>query len=87
MTGIQLNIIKMKNSEIVELSTEDLVARIAEEKAALTKLKFAHAVSAIENPNRIKYTRKTIARLLTELTKRKHAEKAAHAANETAPEA
>ncbi len=77
----------MKNSEIVELSTEDLVAKIAEEKAALTKLKFAHAVSAIENPNRIKYTRKTIARLLTELTKRKNAEKAASAANETAAEA
>ena len=77
----------MKNSEIVELSTGDLVARIAEEKAALTKLKFAHAVSAIENPNRIKQTRKTIARLLTELTKRKQAEKAAGVANETAAEA
>ena len=77
----------MKNSEIVELSTEDLVAQIAEEKAALTKLKFAHAVSAIENPNRIKYTRKTIARLMTELTKRKNAERAAEEAAETAAEA
>ncbi|MFB2118391.1 50S ribosomal protein L29 [Parapedobacter sp. 2B3] len=77
----------MKNSEIVELSTEDLVAQIAEEKAALTKLKFAHAVSAIENPNRIKYTRKTIARLMTELTKRKKAEKATNEASETAAEA
>ncbi len=77
----------MKNSEIVELSTEDLVAQIAEEKAALTKLKFAHAVSAIENPNRIKYTRKTVARLMTELTKRKKAEKVANEAAETAAEA
>jgi len=77
----------MKNSEIVELSTEELVAKIAEEKATLTKLKFAHAVSAIENPNRIKYTRKTVARLLTELNKRKLAEKAAKANNETAAEA
>lgn len=77
----------MKNSEIVELSTEVLVAKIAEEKATLTKLKFAHAVSAIENPNRIKYTRKTVARLLTELNKRKLAEKAAKANNETAAEA
>jgi len=77
----------MKNSEIVELSTEDLVAQIAEEKAALTKLKFAHAVSAIENPNRIKYTRKTVARLMTELTKRKKAEKVASEASETAAEA
>ena len=77
----------MKNSEIVELSTEDLVAQIAEEKAALTKLKFAHAVSAIENPNRIKYARKNVARLMTELTKRKNAERVAEEAAETAAEA
>jgi large subunit ribosomal protein L29 len=64
---------KMKNSEIVELSTEELVARIGEERANLTKLKFAHAVSAIENPSRITKVRKDIARLNTELTKRKAA--------------
>jgi len=63
----------MKNSEILELSTEELVARIGEEKATLTKLKFAHAVSAIENPLRITKVRKDIARLNTELTKRKAA--------------
>ena len=77
----------MKNSEILDLSTEDLVAAIAEEKATLTKLKFAHAVSAIENPNRISQTRKTIARLLTELTKRKAEKAAAVAADDTATEA
>ena len=63
----------MKNSEIIELSTEELVAKIGEEKANLTKLKFAHAVSAIENPTRITKVRKEIARLNTELTKRKAA--------------
>ena len=63
----------MKNSEILELSTEELVARIGEERANLTKLKFAHAVSAIENPLRITRVRKDIARLNTELTKRKAA--------------
>ncbi|WP_257658457.1 50S ribosomal protein L29 [Parapedobacter lycopersici] len=77
----------MKHSEIVELSTEELVAKITDEKATLTKLKFAHAVSAIENPNRIKQTRKNVARLLTELTKRRNAEKAASATTETAAEA
>jgi len=60
----------MKNSEILELTTEELTARISEEKASLTKLKFAHAVSAIENPTRISKVRKDIARLNTELTKR-----------------
>jgi len=63
----------MKNSEILELSTEELAARIGEETASLTKLKFAHAVSAIENPTRITNVRKDIARLNTELTKRKAA--------------
>jgi len=48
----------MKNSEILELATEELVARIGEERANLTKLKFAHAVSAIENPSRITKVRK-----------------------------
>ncbi|MBE8721781.1 MULTISPECIES: 50S ribosomal protein L29 [Sphingobacterium] len=72
----------MKNSEIVELSKEDLAARLVEEKTALNKLKFAHAVSAIENPNVLKAARKSIARISTEITKRKNAEK-----SETASEA
>ena len=63
----------MKNSEILELTTEELVARIGEERGNLTKLKFAHTVSAIENPTRITKVRKDIARLNTELTKRKAA--------------
>jgi len=63
----------MKNSEILELTTEELVARVSEEKTNLTKLKFAHAVSAIENPLRITKVRKDIARLTTEITKRKSA--------------
>jgi large subunit ribosomal protein L29 len=63
----------MKNSEILGLSTEELVAKISEERATLTKLKFAHAVSAIENPSRITKVRKGIAQLNTELTKRKAA--------------
>ena len=63
----------MKNSEILELTTEEVIARVSEEKTNLTKLKFAHAVSAIENPMRITKVRKDIARLNTELTKRKAA--------------
>jgi large subunit ribosomal protein L29 len=63
----------MKNSEILSLSAEELTARIGEERNNLTKLKFAHAVSAIENPTRITKVRKDVARLNTELTKRKAA--------------
>ncbi len=61
----------MKNSEILELSLDELSARLAEEKSILTKLKFAHTVSAIENPSRITKIKKDIARLNTEITKRK----------------
>lgn len=75
----------MKNSEIQELSTEEVIARINEEKANLTKMKFAHTVSAIENPTRITKIRKDIARLNTELTKRK-AEAKASATTESASE-
>ncbi|MGY4383870.1 large subunit ribosomal protein L29 [Pedobacter sp. UYP24] len=61
----------MKNSEITGLSQEELVARIAEEKENLVKLKFAHTISAIENPTRIRKVRRDIARLNTEVATRK----------------
>lgn len=60
----------MKNSEIKGLSTEEIVAKVAEEKENLGKLKFAHSISAIENPARIHSLRKVVARLNTELTMR-----------------
>ncbi|WP_231427276.1 MULTISPECIES: 50S ribosomal protein L29 [Pedobacter] len=66
----------MKNSEITGLSKEELVAKIAEEKENLSKLKFAHTISAIENPSRIAKVRKDIARLNTALTQAKNTESA-----------
>ncbi|SHN17640.1 large subunit ribosomal protein L29 [Cyclobacterium lianum] len=55
----------MKNSEINALSESEITARIAAEKENLTKLRFAHAISPIENPNRIKESRRLVARLKT----------------------
>ncbi|NQU83661.1 MAG: 50S ribosomal protein L29 [Parcubacteria group bacterium] len=66
----------MKQEVIKELSTNDLVERLDEEKKQLTRLKLNHAVSPLENPNKIKVYRKTIARLNTELKKRVIEEKA-----------
>lgn len=60
----------MKQEEIRELSTDDLQDRLSEEKMFLTKTKLHHAVSQIENPQLIKQSRKTIARIMTELRKR-----------------
>ena len=64
----------MKQTDITQLSKSDLLERINEEKAALSKLKMNHDVSAIENPLKITYGRKTVARLKTELRKREIAE-------------
>jgi large subunit ribosomal protein L29 len=61
----------MKQSEINELSMNDLLERLEEEQKQLVRLKINHAVTPIENPNKIKEYRKTIARFKTELCKRK----------------
>lgn len=58
----------MKNADIRALSLAELKEKIVSEKEALRKIQFAHQVSAIENPMKIKETKKLIARLLTELT-------------------
>jgi large subunit ribosomal protein L29 len=57
----------MKNSDIKALSVNELREKVISETEALRKLRFAHQVSAIENPMKIKETRKLIARLKTEL--------------------
>lgn len=53
----------MKYSEIESLSVQEIREKLASEKEALLKLKFAHAITPIENPMKIKETRRTIARL------------------------
>jgi len=55
----------MKNSELNTLSVEELKQRLLSEREILQKQKFAHTISPIENPMKIKETRKTIARILT----------------------
>lgn len=57
----------MKNADIKALSPAELVEKLKSEKEALRKMKFAHQVSAIENPMKIRDTRKLIARLNTEV--------------------
>lgn len=63
----------MKQQEISKLSVEDLKKRLAAATETLTKMKLGHAVTPIENPIQIRDTRKTVARLATELTKREKA--------------
>ena len=57
----------MKHTEITALSINDLKEKILSEKEALRKMKFAHQVSSIENPMKMRATRRLIAQLNTEL--------------------
>jgi large subunit ribosomal protein L29 len=57
----------MKNAEIKALSIAELNEKLLSERESLRKMKFAHKVSAIENPMKINETRKLVARISTEL--------------------
>jgi large subunit ribosomal protein L29 len=58
-------------NSLKDLSETDLLSRIREDEQRLKKLEFAHAISPLESPVNIRMLRKDIARLITELTKRK----------------
>ena len=57
----------MKNSDLRSLSIDELVNKLAIEKEAYSKLTFAHTITPIENPMKIRAARKIIARLETEV--------------------
>lgn len=63
--GIMLKTREMKYKEIRSLSLEERNSKLVTEEENLKKLRFAHAISPIENPMRIKHSRKLIAKLKT----------------------
>ena len=66
----------MKNEiAMKELSTAELMEKLDAERAGYQKMLLTHAVSPLENPNKIKESRKNIARYLTELRAREIADK------------
>ena len=64
----------MKSSEIRELTEEELNERLESEENMLMRMRMNHAVSPLDNPNKIVETRKDIARLKTEMTVRQNQE-------------
>ncbi|NJB37259.1 MULTISPECIES: 50S ribosomal protein L29 [Flavobacteriaceae] len=60
----------MKQTEIKELSVEEIQQKLAELKKEYADLKMAHSVTPLENPMQIRKARRIVARLATELTKR-----------------
>ncbi len=65
----------MATKEIQGLSDQELNEKIAAEKADLNKMTLNHAISPVENPAKIRLTRRNIAMMLTEVNNRKKAAK------------
>ena len=55
----------MKVTELRELATEDLQAKLADSKQELFNLRFQLAINQLENPKKIAEVKKTIARIKT----------------------
>ncbi|MGN6247606.1 MAG: 50S ribosomal protein L29 [Ginsengibacter sp.] len=57
-------------NSLKQMTEKDLEARIREDELRIRKLKFAHAVSPLENPMSIRDVRRDLARTKTELRKK-----------------
>ncbi|MCM8824440.1 MAG: 50S ribosomal protein L29 [Candidatus Omnitrophica bacterium] len=55
----------MELDKIKELNLEELKATIIEEEARLESLRYNNVISRVENPAKIRYIKRTIARLKT----------------------
>ena len=60
----------MKQTDIKNLSADDLQENLAEQSDLLVKLKMNHSVSPLENPMEIGVARRSVARLKTEIRNR-----------------
>jgi large subunit ribosomal protein L29 len=67
---------KLNHEDISQYVTDDLVSKIKSERTELSRLEFNHAVTTLDNPASIRDKRRNVARLLTELNKRKSENKA-----------
>lgn len=63
----------MKATEIRELSSEQLGAKLKELKGELFNLRFQHAINQLDNPHRISDVKKDIARVMTIMHEKQNA--------------
>ncbi len=61
----------MKASEIRELSIKEIEERLDNERLSLVRQKLSHAISPLDNPMKIKESRRNIARMETILHEKK----------------
>jgi large subunit ribosomal protein L29 len=65
----------MKAQVLTDMPENELHDLLDTERQKLVKMKMSHAVSPMENPLQIKFTRKAIARVMTELSRRRNTSK------------
>ena len=65
----------MKTQVLTDMPINELHDLLDTEREKLVKMKMSHVVSPLENPMQIKFSRKTVARIMTELSRRKNTSK------------
>jgi|TARA_X000000368_G_scaffold356153_1_gene298104 large subunit ribosomal protein L29 len=60
----------MKAQVLTDMPLNELHDLLVSEREKLVKMKMSHAVSPLENPMQIKFSRKIVARIMTELSRR-----------------
>ena len=66
-----LNSQKMKQKEVNTMTLDELLDKLAQMQKSYREAKFTHAISNLENPLQLRMQRRIIARLQTELNRRK----------------
>jgi len=66
----------MKNHEIKEMKTEEIIKRIEDEERNLVDLRFTHQIKELTNTAKLSIAKKDIARMKTILKERDSKEKA-----------
>ncbi len=60
----------MANNIVQEMTDQELLKKIKDDKVSLNKLKLFHKASPLDNPMKLRFQRRDIARVLTEINKR-----------------
>ena len=60
----------MKAQVLTDMPLNEIQDLLITERDRLVKMKMSHAVSPMENPMQIKFARRTVARIMTEMSRR-----------------
>ena len=60
----------MKTQVLTDMPENELKDLLVSEREKLIRMKMSHAVSPLENPLQLKFIKKSIARVMTEISKR-----------------